>query len=138
MAYTLEAFCADCRRILEDDPGPAGQEQVRGRLERLLRDPAFEAAHWTPDEDPGRKTVYEDAELGFHILSYDMTEPYKSPPHDHGSSWAVYGQARAYTVMEEFERVDDGRSGDRAELEKTGAGPRIGAIAGEGRGRTCP
>lgn len=119
MAYTFEAFCADCKRILKDDPGPAGQEQVRVHLEKLLQDPEFEASHWAPDAETGRETTYEDPELGFHILSYNMGQTYKSPPHDHGASWAVYGQAREYTIMEEYRRVDDGSSDDHAELEKT-------------------
>lgn len=119
MAYTFEAFCDDCREILKEDPGAAGQERIRIQLEKLLREPGFEAAHWAPDAEPGRKTTYEDPELGFHILSYNMSEHYKSPPHDHGESWAVYGQARDHTIMEEFTRIDDGASGDHAELEKT-------------------
>jgi len=36
MAYTLDEFAADCRRILKADPGPAGRETVRKRLQDLL------------------------------------------------------------------------------------------------------
>src|SRR5262245_52741838 len=36
MAYDLNRFIADCRNILSRDPGPAGREQVRVNLERLL------------------------------------------------------------------------------------------------------
>ena len=32
-----------------------------------------------------------------------------SPPHDHGASWAIYGQATKHTDMIEWEREDDGR-----------------------------
>ena len=32
MAYTLDEFAADCRRILEADAGPAGRETVQKKL----------------------------------------------------------------------------------------------------------
>ncbi|MDG2032615.1 MAG: hypothetical protein P8J29_01640, partial [Rhodospirillales bacterium] len=31
----------------------------------------------------------------------------KSPPHDHGDSWAIYGQAVGHTDMSEFDRLDN-------------------------------
>lgn len=118
MAYRFEEFCSDCRRILAEDPGPGGQEQVRVHLENLLQDPDFEAAHWPGEKQSGRRTTHDDPELGFHILSYDMAEDYVSPPHNHGESWAVYGQARDWTIMREYDRTDDGSSDD-AELTQT-------------------
>ena len=36
MAYELDQFIADCRSSLKSDPGPAGREQVRANLEKLL------------------------------------------------------------------------------------------------------
>ena len=41
----------------------------------------------------------------------------KSPPHDHGASWAIYGQAAKYTEMIEWERV--GGDDKHAELKET-------------------
>ena len=41
MAYDLDQFIADCRSTLTRDPGPAGREQVRQNLERLLANPGF-------------------------------------------------------------------------------------------------
>ena len=41
MAYTLEEFSADCHRILKTDPGAAGREQVRQKLENLLLEDDF-------------------------------------------------------------------------------------------------
>ena len=40
-----------------------------------------------------------------------------SPPHDHGDSWAIYGQATHYTDMTEWEREDDGRDPQHAKLK---------------------
>ena len=40
-----------------------------------------------------------DPDYGFCVLAYNMDAPRTSPPHDHGESWAVYGQTSGYTDM---------------------------------------
>ena len=40
-----------------------------------------------------------------------------SPPHDHGASWAIYGQATHYTDMIEWEREDNGADTKHAKLK---------------------
>ena len=44
MAYTLDEFAADCRRILEADRGPAGREAVRHLTPEYVADRLVEAA----------------------------------------------------------------------------------------------
>jgi len=110
MPYTLDAFCHDCRDALKSDTGRGGREQVRGLLEKLLADKDFVAQYVTP-MGPGRHTLYEDPDLGFVVLSHVNAKGGKSPPHDHGASWAVYGQATQYTEMTEWRRTDGGPAG---------------------------
>jgi len=107
MAYDLDRFIADCRANLTKEPGPAGREQVRQDLERLLSEPEF-FARYCKDAKPGLTVLYEDTNLGFQVLAHVNAKARVSPPHDHGASWAIYGQATEYTEMTEWERVDDG------------------------------
>ncbi|HVC57380.1 MAG TPA: hypothetical protein VND95_15600 [Stellaceae bacterium] len=116
MAYTLDAFCRDCRAALTADTGPGGREAVRVLLERLLADRDFLAAH-VNSAAPGRHTLYEDPELGFVVLAHVNQKGGKSPPHDHGASWAVYGQVTQYTDMTEFRRAGGGDEPGPATLE---------------------
>ena len=116
MAYTLEEFCRDCRRHLGEDPGPGGREKVRRDLERLLRVPEFVAEYCGPDVERGVRVLYDDPDLGFQVLSHVNASARTSPPHDHGESWAIYGQATKYTDMVEWERVDDGSDPGRGEV----------------------
>src|SRR5262249_10132353 len=51
------------------------------------------------DDVPERKIIYEDPQLGFCILAHSYQGAKESQPHDHGPSWAIYGQARGTTVM---------------------------------------
>jgi hypothetical protein len=59
-----------------------------------------------------------DRDLGFQIVAYIMGGAYEGGPHDHGSSWAIYGQAVRYTDMTEWARVDDGSKDGFAKIEK--------------------
>jgi hypothetical protein len=117
MAYDLDQFVADCRANLTRDPGPAGRERVRVDLERLLANPDF-VREYCGDEVPrGLKVLYEDKALGFQVLAHINDKARVSPPHDHGASWAIYGQATHYTDMTEWERADDGSDPKHAKLK---------------------
>ena len=105
MAYDLDQFIADCRSILARDGGPQGREQVRVKLEHLLANTDFIQAYCGDDAPRGLKVLYEDSELGFQILAHINDKARVSPPHDHGESWAIYGQAKEYTDMIEWERA---------------------------------
>jgi predicted metal-dependent enzyme (double-stranded beta helix superfamily) len=107
MPYELDQFIADCRSILARDPGPGGREEVRVQLEKLLHNPDFVKQH-CEDAPRGLHLLYEDPKLGFQVLAHINDKARKSPPHDHGASWAIYGQATHYTDMIEWEREDNG------------------------------
>jgi predicted metal-dependent enzyme (double-stranded beta helix superfamily) len=104
MAYTLEQFADQCHRILAADPGVGGRTQVCRLVQDVLKDEAFVAKH-LGDDVPERKILYEDPELGFCILAHVYSGIKTSAPHDHGPSWAIYGQARGETVMSDFASV---------------------------------
>jgi predicted metal-dependent enzyme (double-stranded beta helix superfamily) len=104
MTTTLQDFAGECRTILKAEPGPFGRQRICARLEALLRDREFVAASLT-DATPERHVLYEDPELGFCILAHNYKGPKDSPPHDHGPSWAIYGQARGETEMTDYALV---------------------------------
>jgi hypothetical protein len=101
MSYTLEQFSAECHRILKQDPGVEGRKQVCALVQQVLTDAQFISAH-LGDDVPERKVLYEDPELGFCILGHVYHGAKDSNPHDHGPSWAIYGQARGQTVMTDY------------------------------------
>src|ERR1700704_2443114 len=117
MAYDLDGLVSVCRPSLSRDPGAAGREEVRRNLERLLANQDFVQKYCGPDVPRGLKVLYEDAQLGFQVLAHINDKARKSPPHDHGASWAIYGQASHYTDMIEWERLDDGRDPGKAKLK---------------------
>jgi hypothetical protein len=117
MAYRFDDFTADCHAILTQDPGAAGREQVGGKLQALLREDAFIARTCGADEATGATVLYQDPALGFQVLAHIMNNPHEGGPHDHGASWAIYGQAVGHTDMTEWRRLDDGSVDGKADIE---------------------
>jgi predicted metal-dependent enzyme (double-stranded beta helix superfamily) len=105
MAHTIESFAAQCRNYLEAEPGPAGRQKVCAALREVLKDESFLQKHFT-DQTPERKILYEDPELGFCILAHRYKGAKTSPPHDHGPSWAIYGQAHGETEMSDYQLLE--------------------------------
>ena len=119
MGYSLERFAADCRRALERDPGPAGREEVRKCVSRACLDEEFVNAHLGPDNDSPRKVLHEDEVFGFCILAHVHHGASESVPHDHGPSWAIYGQAVGVTEMTDWKVVAPSGDGERGKVEAT-------------------
>jgi predicted metal-dependent enzyme (double-stranded beta helix superfamily) len=108
MGLSLEEFAAECRRLLTQFPGVTGREKVRRLLQEVLTDETFLAAH-LGDSVPERKILYEDPELGFCILAHVYHGAKESQPHDHGPTWAIYGQAHGETLMNDWSLVEPAR-----------------------------
>jgi predicted metal-dependent enzyme (double-stranded beta helix superfamily) len=101
MGIDLQRFATACHDLLAETPGPAGRRQVCDLLSQVLRDDAFAASH-LPDDAPERRVLYEDPQLGFCILGHVYRSAKQSAPHDHGPTWAIYGQVRGETLMTDW------------------------------------
>jgi hypothetical protein len=135
MAYSLDQFAADCRAALLKDPGPAGRERVRQYTEKACVDPDFVATHLGPDADAERKVLYEDPDLHFCILAHVYQGAKSSSPHDHGPSWAIYGQAVGVTEMTDWRLVEkpaNGQPGKVAKVRTYKLTPGMAHLYGEG------
>jgi len=108
MAYTLEQLAADIRAALKADAGIGGKQAVCKFVSKVLLDKDFVAKHLTSDQCKPRKVLYEDPELGFCICGHVYEKPAHGEPHDHGSSWAIYGLAEGDTEMTDWRIVKKG------------------------------
>ena len=115
MSYTLEELAADIKSALKADPGPGGKQKVCEHVSKVLRDEEFVAKHLTREQCKPRKVLYEDPELGFCICGHVYEGGANSGPHDHGSSWAIYGVASGDTEMTDWKIVKKGQ-GDEPTL----------------------
>ena len=115
MSYTLEQLSADIRKELKANSGPAGKQAVCKLVSKVLLDKEFVAKHLTADQCKPRKVLYEDPELGFCICGHVYEGAAAGAPHDHGSSWAIYGLAEGDTEMTDWRIVKRGE-GDTPNL----------------------
>jgi hypothetical protein len=119
MAYTLTQLAADIRETLRSDGGRASKERICSYVSRSLTDKSFIAAH-LKDRAPGahpREVLYEDPELGFCICGHVYDGAANGTPHDHGPSWAIYGQATGITEMTDWRIVKKGSGGEPSLVE---------------------
>ncbi|UYN95073.1 MAG: hypothetical protein KIT25_24180 [Enhydrobacter sp.] len=111
MTDTLEQLAIDIRAALKADSGVGGKQAVCRLVSGVLLDREFVERHLTSDQCKPRKVLYEDPELGFCICGHVYEKPAHGEPHDHGSSWAIYGLAVGDTEMTDWKVV---RKGDDA------------------------
>jgi len=104
----LEGLAAEIRTALKKDSGAAGKTAVCGILSKALLDTEFVDRHVTAEDCKPRKVLYEDPELGFCICGHVYLGPAAGAPHDHGPSWAIYGQAGGTTDMTDWRIVQKG------------------------------
>ncbi len=105
MGFTLDQFASECHRILKEDPTPVGRGKVRDLVQEILKDEKFLATYLN-DNTPDRQVIYEDPELGFCICAHMGQGAREANPHDHGPSWAIYGQAIGETEMSDWEVIE--------------------------------
>ena len=117
MAYTLDQFCSDTQSILKSQPLAAALPKVAERLSELLVNPAFVAETFSDDTPVGKRSLFHDPELDFHVLAHVQEGGKTGKPHSHGTSWAIYGNAKNVTEMTEYRRVNPD-SEDAAVLER--------------------
>jgi hypothetical protein len=115
MAYTLEQLSDDIRATLKADFGISGKQQVCKFVSKALLDREFIDQHLTSETCRPRKVLYEDPELGFCVCGHVYENAAHGAPHDHGSSWAIYGLAVGDTEMTDWRVVSKGE-GDAATL----------------------
>ena len=113
---TLDILAQRLRDAMKASPVPDGAEALCAILGEALKDRAFTAA-MLPDRRDGegvREILYEDPELGFCICGHVNAGSSVGKPHDHGTTWAIYGQAEGTTEMTDWRIVDKGGGGGGA------------------------
>ena len=119
MPYTLEEFAADCKNALSKGDGPAELEEVRTYVSKALQDQDMVATYLPPDCGEERRVLFEDPDLKFCICGHVYQGPKDGNPHDHGPTWAIYGQADGETEMTDWKIVKPANGDEPALVEQT-------------------
>lgn len=123
MSMSLEDLANQIRDALSADSGLAGKQQVCEIVARCVLDDEFVAKHLTTRgaDEPSREILYEDPQLGFCICGHVFNAGQNAAPHDHGSTWAIYGQATGQTEMTDWEITDQGSDKEPKQVIPKGA-----------------
>lgn len=107
MPCDLDAFCSNTRQALQNEPLSHALSLISVQLRDLLANQAFVEATFDDDTPAGKRLLYRDDATGFLVLAHVQPAGKGGAPHDHGASWAVYGNARGRTDMTEYRRVNE-------------------------------
>ena len=105
MSLPFNDFVAFASQQLRRNSGIAGRERVRQALEETLLHPTTIAQ--VGDDQPQRRVLYHDPEVGFEILGHVFPGARRTQPHDHGPTWAIYGQVAGTTTMDEWDILSE-------------------------------
>ena len=105
MAYQLKDFCADLTATIKAE-GVDGLPAMAKKLQDLLANPDFVAETFSDDTPPGKQILFHDPETDVYVQAHVQSAGKRSKPHSHGASWAIYGNARGYTHMNEWARLN--------------------------------
>ena len=117
MNFTLDTFASAVQKLLQNDSSPVGREKVRDLVQEALKDEKF-IGTYVNDNTPDRQVVYEDPQLGFRICAHVNRDAREANPHDHGASWAIYGQAFGETEMSDWEVLEAAAEGKPGKVRR--------------------
>lgn len=118
MTYDLKSLAREIKAVLSADPSEDGPQGILPLVEKALVDPQFLADNFGADKPGPRHVIHEDPDLGFCICAHVYHDENNGAPHDHGPSWAVYGQAEGTTVMTHWNVVQPALDGQPARVEQ--------------------
>ncbi len=105
---------------LGDNTDPVARKKVLQAISQHVStaclDDGFVARHLSAraEGQSVREVLHEDSELGFCICGHVYADAAHGNAHDHGPSWAIYGQAEGETVMSDWKventKTDNGQS----------------------------
>jgi len=115
-ANTLESLASGIRdqltRLSDKDTDESNRTHVMNAIcqlvSRACRDDEFVGRHLAERKagEADREVLFEDGESGFCICGHVYAKAAHGKAHDHGSSWAIYGQADGITEMTDWKIID--------------------------------
>ena len=121
MSYSLEDLALDIKNILKTEGIKKGSDSICKYVKKALIDKKFIEENLIDRNigEPEREILYEDKDYRFCICGHVYYKEAKGFPHDHGPSWAIYGQAKGQTEMTDWQIVDKDKHSIYVVPEKT-------------------
>jgi predicted metal-dependent enzyme (double-stranded beta helix superfamily) len=121
----LQKFIESARKLHAEENDPAKRwEKMTPVLQELLADSSIreQSKSWPTCSQADRAQnllFYEDPEYRFVINGLIKAPKSRTQIHDHAHNWTLYGVLDGNETIERYERIDDGRKPDYADIRKT-------------------
>jgi predicted metal-dependent enzyme (double-stranded beta helix superfamily) len=121
----LQKFIESARKLHAEENDPAKRwEKMAPVLQELLADSSIreQSKSWPTCSQADRAQnllFYEDPEYRFVINGLIKAPKSRTQIHDHAHNWTLYGVLDGDETIERYERIDDGRKPDYADIRKT-------------------
>ena len=121
MTYTLLELAGDIRAVLSRSEASECCNDLCEIVFKALIDRDFVSTHLTDRVNGAepREILFEDDKLKFCICGHVYSDQAISKPHDHGPSWALYGQAEGTTEMTDWRVIKKGNGDEPSLVEPT-------------------
>jgi len=115
--YELEDLVADLRALADGDATPEARAAAgAAALRRLLANPDCLAPFGALPAAGHNWLLHAEPDNGFTVAALVKAPHQRTPVHDHGPSWTLYGVLAGHEVITRYERLDDGSDPARAAL----------------------
>ncbi|MCL6270941.1 hypothetical protein M3P05_13505 [Sansalvadorimonas sp. 2012CJ34-2] len=104
--HTLRQLIQVCQSALTTSEEYEGHTHILSHLQHALMEDSFIGEFFGDSNWTGKRIIYRDPEMGFCIRAHINCEQLNHPPHDHGPTWAIYGQAAGETEMSEWLHIE--------------------------------
>ncbi|MCY4486920.1 MAG: hypothetical protein OXF11_07360 [Deltaproteobacteria bacterium] len=115
---TFDRYIEELRALWKDSNDANLPFKVQAAMERMLASTSPDdpwIAEIIRDAQPSRE-LYRDPEYGFVQMGHVHPQGHGNLPHDHGPCWVVYGAYQGLTEISLYERVDDGKNAEKADM----------------------
>ena len=126
--YTVEAFVEDVRNMFASTTDPRAQAQFVARhMQELLKTPGWleERINLPAEGGFGRYDLHQDDEFGhpedgFLLMCGVQPAGQEGVPHDHGTTWVVYGVYEGAIEQTKWRWFYKGEGVDSPRIKETG------------------
>jgi predicted metal-dependent enzyme (double-stranded beta helix superfamily) len=116
----FQKFIDDLRALWSSEPDMGKRmTAANGLLQKLLADDEVHrhSKNWPSTEGHKNLLFYEDPDHGFVINGVVRVPGRKGNVHDHATAWVLYGLLDGVESLERYDRLDDGKREDYAEVK---------------------
>jgi predicted metal-dependent enzyme (double-stranded beta helix superfamily) len=112
MSYIIDKIASECRNILANDQTSGSPQKILKVVEKVICLPELIVECFPQTVTEERSVLFEDQEFGFCICRHVYIDGKNGGAHDHGPTWAIYGQVSGQTEMADWEFCGEEKDGE--------------------------